>query len=200
MATTRAFIAVDIADDVCERAGDLRERLRQAGAAVKWVERGQFHLTLKFLGDITDQEIAWVCNRAAIAAKASAPIQAGFRGANAFPKPESPRTIWLGLDEGADELIELQASLEEQLIEGRFPRETRQFHPHLTLGRVKRGGAEVERLAQLIEKYERFDAGNCTINSLVVYASELRREGPIYTVLSRSALGEEREKEREERD
>lgn len=188
MATTRAFIAIDVDDAVSEHAGELRERLRQAGANVKWVERNRFHLTLKFLGDITDQEIAWVCSRVGGVAKATPAFQLGFRGAGAFPKPETPRTVWLGVDEGADSLIRLQDDLEKQLEEGRFPRETRRFHPHLTLGRVKGSGPEVQRLVDLIAKYERFDAGGSPVAELVVYASELRRTGPDYTVLSRSPL------------
>ena len=92
------------------------------------------------------------------------------------------------MDEGLEPLKTLQAEIDSQLIEGRFPRETRQFHPHLTLGRVKGGGPEVARLAELIKKYDRFDAGNCTVEEVVVYASELRRVGPEYTVLARSPL------------
>ncbi len=189
MATTRSFIAIDLPSSVCERARELVGLLKAAGADVKWVDRDKLHITLSFLGDISDKDIAWVCQRVAQVCQANSAFELQCQGAGAFPHAQSPRTVWLGVSEGADQLQRLQAELDEHLVEGRFPRETRRFHPHLTLGRVKRGGAEVAELGDLVQSHSQFDAGPCPVGEVLVYASDLERRGPSYTVLSRSPLG-----------
>lgn len=188
MATTRSFIAIDLPSSVCQRAHELIGLLKAAGVGVKWVDRDTLHITLKFLGDISDQDIAWVCQRVKQVCAGCAAFDLHCQGAGAFPDVSLPRTVWLGVTDGAESLRKLQAELDEQLVEGRFPRETRQFHPHLTLGRVRRGGGDLSKLGRLVQNHSQFDAGPCPVGEVVVYASDLERRGPIYTVLSRSPL------------
>jgi len=189
MNTIRTFIAVDVTDAVRERAADLVRRLQAAGANVKWVDTHNMHLTLKFLGDIPDRETADVCRAVAEATSGHPPFNIGLRGAGAFPNASRPRIVWLGVDRGVAELESLQKSIERALAKLGYPKEARRFHPHLTRGRVRRGGAAVRDLGRLIRDNEQFDGGSAGIDKVLVFASFLDKEGPTYNVLGRAPLG-----------
>src|SRR4029453_8459656 len=128
----RTFIAVDLAPRVAARAGELIDNLRVAGTQVNWVKTQHMHLPLKVLGDVPDTETPEVCRAAADVAKKFEPFEITCRGAGAFPTPEHPRTLWIGIEDGAEELCALQAALETALKdELGFPKEARRFQPHL---------------------------------------------------------------------
>jgi 2'-5' RNA ligase len=190
MSKIRTFIAVDVSQTALARAQDLIERLRAGGADVKWVESGNMHLTLKFLGDVPDAQTADVCRAVAKAAEQISPFEIALRGAGAFPHPGRPRTVWLGVDRGAEELASLHKAIEKALAKRGFPKEGRRFHPHLTLGRVRRGGTPQRELGRLIRENEAFDGGSADIDEVVVFASFLDKSGPTYQPLGRARLGE----------
>jgi 2'-5' RNA ligase len=189
MNTTRVFVAVEVSSAVLERAADLIERLRTSGAPVKWVDPSKMHLTLKFLGDVAQADLAGVYRGVAQAAAQHTPFGISLAGAGAFPNPRRPRTLWIGVDRGADVLCELQVGIDKSLKKVGFPKEQRRFHPHLTIGRIRHGGSDTGRLANQLREFEQFDAGTATIRDVVVFASHLTQTGPNYEVLSRSPLG-----------
>lgn len=189
MDTIRTFVAVELEPAVIQRAGDLVERLQTSQADVKWVEPHNRHLTLKFLGEIPAAETAAVCRAVGEVAKRFPPIVIGCRGAGAFPDAHRPKTVWLGVELGRDQLAALQTALEEALAELGYPPEARRFHPHLTLGRVRSGGPALRELGRLIREQADFDAGRCTVQETVVFASHLDRAGPTYEALGRARLG-----------
>jgi len=186
----RTFIAVEVSEVVLARAQELIGRLRPGDTNVKWVEPHNIHLTLKFLGDVPDAQTADVCRAVAKAAEQLSPFEIALRGAGAFPHVGRPRTVWMGVDRGADELASLHKAIEKDLAKLGFPKEGRRFHPHLTLGRVRRGGAPQRELGGLIRDNEEFDGGAADINELVVFASFLDKSGPTYQALGRARLGE----------
>ena len=138
MASIRTFIAVELSPRVLQRAGDLIARLSAAEAKINWVRPEQMHLTLKFLGDVPDTETPDICRVVSQVAAQFEPFEIICRGAGAFPNRERPRTLWIGIQDGAEELKALQAALDEALKkELGYAKEPRGFHPHLTIGRVK---------------------------------------------------------------
>src|SRR5262245_44857347 len=191
MPRIRTFIAVEISPRVGSRAGDLIDKLRVAAAEVNWVHTQQMHLTLKFLGDVPDAATPDICRVVQQVAAQFEPFEITFRGLGAFPKPSAPRTLWIGIEDGADELRALQAALDEALkADLGYAKEQRGFQPHLTIGRVKRelpGGAG--DLAQLLEKYAQFDADLTVIDEVVTFASFLGHKGPRHEAMSRAELG-----------
>jgi 2'-5' RNA ligase len=191
MPRIRTFIAVELSPRVMARAGDLIDKLRVSSAQVSWVKTQQMHLTLKFLGDVRDTETPDICRVVAEVAKGFEPFEITFRGAGAFPTNERPRTLWIGIEDGAEALCELQAAIETALKEQLgFPKDARRFQPHLTIGRVKHEppGAEGE-LAALLEKHTHFDADLSVIDEVVVFASFLGRSGASHEALGRAELG-----------
>jgi 2'-5' RNA ligase len=191
MARFRTFIAVELAPRVATRAGELIDKLRVAAAQVNWVRTQHMHLTLKFLGDVPDTETPDICRVVAEVARQFEPFEVTFRGAGAFPTAEHPRTLWIGIEDGAEELCALQAALEAALKdELGFPKEARRFQPHLTIGRVKHEPPSARgELAALLVRSEHFDADLSVIDEVVVFASFLSRSGPTYEALGRAELG-----------
>ncbi len=189
MSLIRTFIAVDISAEVRARAAALIERLQASEVKASWTRPENMHLTLKFLGDTPDAKIADVCRAVAAAAQSQAPLQMRLAGAGAFPRLASPRTAWIGVTDGGEQLGQLQQALEDELYEAGFSRERRRFVPHLTLGRVRAGGPAMQELGRLIDQNSDFDAGACWIEEVVTYASSLEKTGPVYQVMGRAPLG-----------
>jgi RNA 2',3'-cyclic 3'-phosphodiesterase len=191
MPRVRTFIAVEMSPSVIARAGDLIDKLRVAAAEINWVRPQQMHLTLKFLGDVPDTETPDICRVVNEVAAAIEPFEITCRGVGAFPNLREPRTLWIGIEDGADELKRLQTAIEDGLkTKLGYPKEQRGFHPHLTLGRVKRelpGGRG--QLAELLEKHAHFDADLAVIDEVVTFASFLGRQGPSHDALGTSELG-----------
>lgn len=185
----RTFVAVEIGTENRRAAARLIDRLRSAGADVKWVDPENLHLTLKFLGDVSSQRLADVCQAVERVAGTQASFVLELRGTGAFPNAARPRVIWLGTGEGTEPMIALAEAVEEALERLGFRREARRFHPHLTLGRLRRSGPGVAALARLLQEQADFQAGRAQINEAVVFSSQLTRSGPLYEPLARAPLG-----------
>ncbi len=188
MSKTRTFIAIEALDQVHASALTAIERLRSAAENVKWVEPDNLHWTLQFLGDLSDVEMAEVCLRTVRTAAKHVAFTVEAKGVGAFPSIQRPRTLWLGAGEGAEQMVELHASIEQALNSLGFRGENRQFVPHLTLGRAARGSSHGNELAEHLAKLIDFDGGVMGVDAVTVYASELGRDGPTYHVLARAPL------------
>jgi 2'-5' RNA ligase len=188
MSRTRSFIAVDVSEAIRSRAADLITRLQGAEAKVSWVALPNMHITLKFLGDQTDQQLVAVCRAVQQATEQIPAFSFTCHGAGAFPNSRRPRTVWIGVTTGRDQLIELQAAIESELAGLRIPRERRGYQPHLTLGRVRGGGAAVAELGALIEQHCEFPVAEAVAGEVRVMASRLERRGAQYDVLARAPL------------
>lgn len=187
--TIRTFVAVETNSAVRQCAAKLIERFRTAAADVKWVEPHNVHLTLKFLGDVESRRIHEVCRAVEQAVVEIAPFELEVRGAGAFPNVHRPRTIWLGAGDGEEQMAALAEGVESQLQKLGFRREARRFHAHLTVGRVRRGGAGISQLGDLLREHADFQVGRTPVREVIVFSSTLARTGPTYELLGRAALG-----------
>src|SRR5579885_817712 len=113
----RIFIAVLLAPALVDAAARARTLLGPAAERLRWVAPGNLHLTLRFLGGITEAQLA----RAIEAAReAAAPSELTLAGMGAFPSARAPRVVWIGVQEGSDRLAALAASLEAALRRRKF--------------------------------------------------------------------------------
>ena len=185
--SVRTFVAVEISSEVRSRAAQLIARLSTTSAKVKWVETHNLHMTLKFLGEVDLREAPQVCAAVAEAMAQLPPFSIRVAGAGAFPDLRHPRTVWLGVSEGVEEMVQLHERLEAALARLGFRKEHRRFRPHLTIGRVRstQGGAD---LGDLIARDADFAAGVSDVDEVVVFSSELNRDGPTYEPLSTAEL------------
>jgi len=187
MTLLHTFIAVEITPEIRSTALRLIERLRPAPVKVTWTRADNLHYTLKFLGDVVAEKTAAICRAVEDAVNPFTPFEIAAAGAGAFPSAGHPRTIWLGVSDGAEPMELVYQALERVLEPLGFPREHRKFTSHLTLGRVRGGSPSgFHELAELLKKHANFDAGAMLVDSVTVFSSTLGRDGPKYEVLSRA--------------
>lgn len=177
----RTFIAVPLPPECQRMLEQIQGRLRAAGADVRWVSISSIHLTLKFLGEI-DPVILPQLTESLRGASAPEPgFSLRLRGLGGFPNLRNPRIIWCGVEGEIAQLQQLQTKVEQACSHLGFAPEQREFHPHLTLGRVQ-GKRNLQPLLDYIKIGCELE---CTFNadSYNVYQSTLTPRGAIYSIL-----------------
>ena len=187
METLRLFIAIELPPEVKQALARLQTKLKTGrDTPVKWVATDAMHLTLQFLGDV-DAGLTGKINAALeIAARGTSPFRLELTGLGVFPGTARVRVVWVGLGGQVDELLNLQKCIETALVHLGFTPESRPFTAHLTLGRVRDNATPSERqaLGQLIEKTAFKDAPGFDVKNVRLVQSQLRPQGPVYTLLA----------------
>jgi len=184
----RAFLAIELPDALRPRLALVQEELKRSRADVRWVQPGNIHLTLKFFGNVPDDEIDSLALAARQVAEQEAPFQLQVTNAGAFPSPKAPRVVWLGLGGDMASLTRLFYRLEKAFAALGYLPEGRAFNPHLTLGRVK-SPSNREKLALMLEKLPPLDWPAFTVKELILFQSVLSPQGSKYTPLKVIPLG-----------
>ena len=179
----RAFLAIDCDDRLKDNISSLIKRLDRGGGNVRWIKKQGMHLTLKFLGNITDLQAQSIDQELRMLKNSFNPFDLSLRGTGRFPASSRfPKVLWVGVD-GNDILGSLHREIEQSLSRQGFPKEKRPFHPHLTLGRVKNNNALEHVLSGLdLTKDEFF--GRMTVDKCTLFKSTLKPSGAEYTVLA----------------
>jgi 2'-5' RNA ligase len=155
----RLFVAVDVGDDVRAAAAAVRRSIEVRLAQVHenrprlvWTAPSGLHVTLKFLGEQPEDRVPAIV-KAIEQPIVMAPFQVVWRGVGAFPSPREPRTLWLGVVDGAASLGAVEAEVARRFSAPGLAigaaAETRPFHAHVTLARVKVTGARLDWRAML---------------------------------------------------
>lgn len=185
--TYRSFVALELPGEAKSFARRAIDSLRPAGADVKWVEPAHLHLTLQFLGNITDEQAKAAEAALRRACADEPPLKLILSGLGAFPDTRRPKVIWVGLDGETERLGRLADVLAVSMAACGIERETRSFVPHLTLGRV-RSGKNLEALAAALSEsppplsFRARDVG--------LFHSTLTPTGPIHTLRAGVAFSE----------
>jgi len=194
MPVIRAFIAIDLSQEILERIDqmslDLRSRLEEV--PVRWVPADNIHLTLKFLGNVSTANLEMLKEIMGNVVANHHECDISVGGIGAFPKTHNPRVIWVGM-EVPQELISLQHNIEIETARLGYSREHRPFSPHLTFGRVSRNASsqDVRAIAEILDSYKVGFLGATRITSVYLYRSDLKPDGAVYTPIYTAALGKE---------
>ena len=183
----RLFIALPVPEHVknaIERAqNELREVLSRD--RVRWGGRAQFHLTLKFLGNVESRDVEALIQALRLACEGfgNLPLRAG--GIGVFPELRRPRVIWAGVHDARERLPQLQRTVESAVAGFTAEEPERAFKGHVTLGRCKTiRRPEVERLATLVTALKKKPLGEWTAESVELVRSEPGAGGSHYTTLA----------------
>lgn len=174
-ADIRAFIAVEIPDDVKDEVGRLISHLSHQNLPVRWVSRDNLHLTLVFLGENPPEFIEEAKSQLALAVAEIRAFPMSLKGLGVFPNERSPRVIWLGIEQGRDELARLAQQTLKGLVTIGFIPEKRPFSAHLTIGRVR---APMPDARPIIDRPHASRA--FPVKELVLFQSHLKPTGPVY--------------------
>lgn len=176
----RIFAAIDISDDARREISNYIENLRDefSGLRVGWERAEKLHLTLKFFGDVEEKSLEKIIEAAAQTANAFSPFDLQIVGTGAFPSKRNAKILWLGVKDDAENLRRLNEIYEKECAMRSFPKETRIFKPHLTIGRLR----EPHFSKGLTEKHlqNQFAAPAFTVSEIVVYESRLQKSGSAY--------------------
>jgi 2'-5' RNA ligase len=182
----RAFVAVDLEPQTVQKIAEATVQLRPRMPGIRWLPPTNFHLTLKFLGDIDEAKVAPI---AAALERDLYPFSCftiNAKGLGVFPDPKRPRILWVGLVGG--ELNALASRVEKALAPFGFAAEKRAFTPHLTVGRWRQFDGSPKELGDEIEKWRGHDFGRSNVDEVILFQSVLKPEGAVYRPLKVVAL------------
>jgi 2'-5' RNA ligase len=183
----RAFVAAEIDEDLRGELAAVIADLERVGAAVKWVAPGNLHWTVKFLGEVPMNEVGEISKAIREVAGAHEPIDGRVVGVAPFPDARRMRMVAARMEEQG-RLGKIRDDLEPYMQEFGVPPDGRGFKAHLTMGRVK-GSRNLRELSAALEPLAERDFGECRVEGLTLFMSELARSGPTYTRLARIPLG-----------
>ena len=178
----RAFIAIDLDREIKGRLSSLVNALDRGDRKIKWIKDQGMHLTLKFLGDISPDQREKIERALDKIAAGSESFEMNLSGTGYFPPyRKRPRILWCGIEAGGS-LKAIQASVESEMERLGFPREKREFHPHITLGRIKIPQG-LDPVIDAMEDYSGRPFGSMTVKHLTLFKSTLLPTGAEYSIL-----------------
>lgn len=178
----RCFVAVKVGEPVRDLLIRVQDELKKADAQIRWVERENLHLTLKFLGDVDEDQVARLRELLAGEAPQWKPLHLQYGGIGTFPDRGVPRVVWAGATGDIERLAGLAAAVERHAESVGVPRERHPFIAHLTIGRVK-GQRNFKRLQSAIIPQRLVPLGGDEVASFELLQSTLMPGGPVYEVM-----------------
>jgi len=184
-------VAVDVGPDVQRAASqvidDLKRRTERvvSRARVTWVKSEQLHLTVRFIGHV-DPALGEKIRAALAAPLQTRAFDLTIEGTGTFPPKRPPRVVWAGITTGLENLRAVEREVRERLDHLVRPAEERDYHPHLTLGRVKNPAGL--RPTVLLEGLESVPFGSVRVAAVTLFESRLSSSGPTYIAIGRAEL------------
>ena len=192
----RIFIALDIDENIRSRIEVFMQGVSGFAPDARWVRIASLHVTLKFIGNQSAEEVEDI--KQALARIPVGAIEISVRGYGFFPTPKAPRVFWIGVEAGP-QLAALAKSVDEATAALGIPKEEHAFSPHLSLARRggsvaprgRKGDAPNHTFLQLQKRLATMpvpEFGTMTAREFSLYESQLGRGGSRYTKIVRFEL------------
>ena len=178
----RLFIAVEVGEEVRNRIAVELDRLRRMAPDAKWVRVDSMHLTLAFLGQVSEEKVPAIRSAIEKVARMSAPLWLQAKGIGGFGSSRRPRVLWVGLSGDVELLAQSRHRLEAELVPLGYQPERRPFSPHLTLARARNPNGD-PKLLRCLEYGREMDFGRAKVDQMVLFRSDLSPQGARYTAL-----------------
>lgn len=182
----RLFVAIELPDTISEALEAPLHSLDPLDSVVRRSRRSGIHLTLAFLGMVDSTRVPEIASRLQAATSGATPFTVEVTGAGMFPSVSRPQVLWVGVGGDArPSLLELAARVAAELRQAGFELEKRAFHPHLTLGRVRRPPRATERqaLREWLAEWRDRAYGRLSVSAVSLMRSQLSKGPPVYTEL-----------------
>jgi 2'-5' RNA ligase len=183
----RCFIAIPLPTDTHQELSKIQSQLKETEADVGWVRSDNIHLTLKFLGEVEETKIKTISQELKKLISKHTCFETMLGKLGTFPTLSNPRVIWIGVSKNEDKINKLQQNIEEILEPLGFAKETRFFHSHLTLGRV-RSKKNIQKLIEKIKILPFPQFKPITVDRIILFQSILKPTGAEYTALNEFQL------------
>ena len=172
----RTFIAIPLSETIRRTIAQVQRELAESLPDIRWVRPEIIHLTLAFLGDVSQESLDKIGNSMLSIGQSFAPFEVRIGDLGAFPSRSRPKVIWIGVECCAP-LMELQAALAGTLADLGLPGEDRPYTPHLTLGRSRRRDPAAGRI---LEARADLPIGSLTVDRMVLFESRLQPGGAVH--------------------
>ena len=171
----RTFVAIEVSDQAV--LNSISQIQSELNIGAKPVAIHNMHFTVQFLGEVSEEMVRKISSE--LSSLEFTPFSVSFVGVGVFPKPSSPRVIWIGTNEGADELEKLAEMIRMKLSQLGFQPD-KKFKSHVTIFRIKK---KIENVSNELQKYQKHYFGSQLISQIKLKKSTLTPKGPIYTDL-----------------
>jgi len=187
---TRTFIALEMNEDAQRHLAEVIRQMTRVLSNIRWVNPSGIHLTLAFLGELTDEQLTKAAQATEIAASNVNQFSYSLSRIGIFGPPNNPRVLWMGINEPSGILERLHSTLNKELIQQGFQVDARPFSPHLTLARIKAPLAynEQQNLQNMLKQQRSVASRAYHVRHIDVMKSELMRTGAKYTCLKECSL------------
>ena len=177
MSEVRAFLAIDLDDDLKPKINKIIKEFKQIDTKIKYVELANLHLTLKFFGDIDTNGLNLLENAITNVLTDFEPFNIKIKGCGAFPNNNHIKVIWVGIDE--DTIIkQLHDKLDNEFARIGIDKD-KKFSTHLTIGRMK-SAKNKNKVKSVIEEFSDVEIGEMEVTKISLKKSTLTPQGPIY--------------------
>ena len=171
----RTFVAIEVSNK--DVLNSIHKTQTELNIKAKPVELNNMHFTVQFLGEVSEEMVRKISD--ALNSIEFSTFSISFMGVGVFPKPSFPRVIWIGTNDGVNELEKLAEMIRIKLSQLGFCPD-KKFKPHVTIFRVKN---KIEDMSDKLEKFSSYSFGKQMIYEIKLKKSELTPDGPIYTDL-----------------
>jgi 2'-5' RNA ligase len=177
MSQIRAFLAIDLDDDLKPKINRIIKEFKQIDTRIKYVELTNLHLTLKFFGDIDTNGLELIEEKIASVVSEAEPFDIKIKGCGAFPNNNHIKVIWVGIEDDSI-LKDLHDKLDKEFNKLGFDLD-KKFSTHLTIGRMK-SAKNKNQVKSTIEEFRDVEIGEMKVDRISLKKSTLTPSGPIY--------------------
>ena len=179
----RSFLAFELPHDIKTIVTDTSRDMKKFALNVRWVKPENIHLTLIFIGNVPADHLDLLGKTTGQACGKFGSFKISLKGVGIFGSKKYPRIIWTRLGGDLKRMAIFRDVLQKSLMPFGIKLEKRPFKPHLTLGRFRKGTIHSALLDELLTKFEDLTSPTCNLDELVLFKSELKPTGPVYTRL-----------------
>jgi RNA 2',3'-cyclic 3'-phosphodiesterase len=179
----RSFLAFELPGPMKTVLSETLKGLKGMDLDVRWTAVDKIHLTVVFLGDVSNEQIDFIKESAATVCAGHDSFTVAVKGVGVFGPPRRPRVVWAGLSGETSRMAVFKRELLDALAPAELKLDARSLRPHLTLGRFRSGGP-----GNILERFDHIRSDECRLGELVLFKSDLTPRGAVYTVLGRMPM------------
>lgn len=180
----RSFLAFDLPKEIRKTVSLIYRGIKASSLDVRWVKEENIHLTVIFMGNVDEKDIDPIGKVVEKACKKYGPFMIRAKGAGIFSNLKNPKVLWIGVEGDIERMGHFRSRLQKELKPFGIKEENRKFSPHITIGRFRKGFNEKDKLKELLAKFNEITSPDALLKELVLFKSELRPEGALYTKIN----------------
>jgi len=180
----RSFLAFELPPEIMAVISNASGDMKNTPVNVRWVKPGNIHLTMVFMGNVREEDLKPIGRATANVCRGYGPFNVFLNGTGVFGSKRNPRVLWARLNGDLERMSRFRDELQKELEPFGIKQEKRRFKAHLTFGRFRKGARTGSDLDELLSQYQDLTSPACALNELVLFKSDLKPGGAVYTRLN----------------